>query len=110
MSLSSISVLGRLWSANACLPHASGRAGASSRHGGAFLSARISRVTFGTDNRQDVVKYVIAVSGRRCRDGQRFKLMGVGGHHVVLLHGQPGSGADWQQVAERLPGGLGVVT
>jgi hypothetical protein len=28
---------------------------------GAFLSARISRVAFGTDNRQDVVKYVIAV-------------------------------------------------
>ena len=28
---------------------------------GAFLSARISRVAFGTDNRQDVIKYVIAV-------------------------------------------------
>src|SRR5215475_3318523 len=28
---------------------------------GAFLSARISRVAFGTDNRQDVVKYAIAV-------------------------------------------------
>jgi hypothetical protein len=28
---------------------------------GALLSARISRVAFGTDNRQDVVKYVIAV-------------------------------------------------
>jgi hypothetical protein len=28
---------------------------------GAFLSARISRVAFGTDNRQDVAKYVIAV-------------------------------------------------
>src|SRR5262244_1485409 len=28
---------------------------------GAFLSARISRVAFGADNRQDVVKYVIAV-------------------------------------------------
>jgi len=27
----------------------------------------------------------------------------------VLLHGQPGSGADWQQVADRLPGGLGVM-
>jgi len=35
--------------------------------------------------------------------------MGVGGHHVVLLHGQPGSRADWQQVAERMPGGLNVV-
>jgi len=28
---------------------------------GAFLSARISRVAFGTDNREDVVKYAIAV-------------------------------------------------
>ena len=28
---------------------------------GAFLSARISRVAFGTDNRKDVVKYAIAV-------------------------------------------------
>jgi hypothetical protein len=28
---------------------------------GAFLSARISRVAFGTDRRQDVVKYAIAV-------------------------------------------------
>jgi len=28
---------------------------------GAFLSARMSRVAFGTDNRQGVVKYVIAV-------------------------------------------------
>jgi hypothetical protein len=28
---------------------------------GAFLSASISRVAFGTDNRQDVVKYAIAV-------------------------------------------------
>jgi hypothetical protein len=28
---------------------------------GAFLSARISRTKFGTDDRQDVVKYVIAV-------------------------------------------------
>jgi pimeloyl-ACP methyl ester carboxylesterase len=33
----------------------------------------------------------------------------VSGHWVVLLHGQPGSGADWQQVADRLPDGLGVV-
>ncbi len=31
------------------------------------------------------------------------------GQSVVLLHGQPGSGADWQQVADRLPDGLGVV-
>ena len=28
---------------------------------GAFLSARISRTAFGTDNRQDVVNYVIVV-------------------------------------------------
>jgi hypothetical protein len=28
---------------------------------GAFLSARISRVAFGTDDRQDVIKYAIAV-------------------------------------------------
>jgi hypothetical protein len=28
---------------------------------GAFLSARISRVAFGTDNRNDVIKYAIAV-------------------------------------------------
>jgi hypothetical protein len=28
---------------------------------GAFLSARISRVAFGTDNRQDVIKYAIVV-------------------------------------------------
>ena len=28
---------------------------------GAFLSARITRVAFGTDDRQDVVKYAIAV-------------------------------------------------
>jgi pimeloyl-ACP methyl ester carboxylesterase len=33
----------------------------------------------------------------------------VGGHQVVLLHGQPGSGADWRQVAGRLPSGLRVV-
>jgi hypothetical protein len=28
---------------------------------GAFISARISRVAFGTDNRENVVKYAIAV-------------------------------------------------
>ena len=33
----------------------------------------------------------------------------MGGHQVVLLHGQPGSGADWRQVADRLPSGLRVV-
>ncbi len=31
------------------------------------------------------------------------------GRWVVLLHGQPGSGADWRQVAERLPRGLSVL-
>ena len=35
--------------------------------------------------------------------------MSVGERYVVLLHGQPGSGADWQQVADRLPDGLGVL-
>ena len=34
--------------------------------------------------------------------------MSVSERWVVLLHGQPGSGADWQQVADRLPDGLGV--
>lgn len=35
--------------------------------------------------------------------------MSVGARYVVLLHGQPGSGADWQQVTDELPDGLGVV-
>jgi len=35
--------------------------------------------------------------------------MSVSERWVVLLHGQPGSGADWRQVAGRLPDGLGVV-
>ena len=46
---------------------------------------------------------------RRCGCGQRPKLIRVGGHQIVLLHGQPGSGADWQQVVDRLPSGLRVV-
>ena len=33
----------------------------------------------------------------------------MGGHDVVLLHGQPGSAADWRQVADRLPETLRVV-
>jgi pimeloyl-ACP methyl ester carboxylesterase len=33
----------------------------------------------------------------------------VSGRWVVLLHGQPGSGADWRHVAERLPRGLSVL-
>ncbi len=35
--------------------------------------------------------------------------MSVSERWVVLLHGQPGSGADWQQVTDRLPDGLDVV-
>jgi pimeloyl-ACP methyl ester carboxylesterase len=35
--------------------------------------------------------------------------MGVSEPWVVLLHGQPGSGADWDQVTERLPPGVGVL-
>jgi pimeloyl-ACP methyl ester carboxylesterase len=30
-------------------------------------------------------------------------------HELVLLHGQPGSGADWQQVARRLPAQLHAI-
>jgi pimeloyl-ACP methyl ester carboxylesterase/uncharacterized membrane protein YbhN (UPF0104 family) len=33
----------------------------------------------------------------------------LGRHELVLLHGQPGSPADWHQVAERLPAGLRAV-
>jgi pimeloyl-ACP methyl ester carboxylesterase len=33
----------------------------------------------------------------------------VGGHEIVLLHGQPGSGSDWQQLADLLPPELHVV-
>jgi 3-oxoadipate enol-lactonase len=32
----------------------------------------------------------------------------MGGCDVVMLHGQPGSGSDWQQLADRLPAGLRV--
>jgi pimeloyl-ACP methyl ester carboxylesterase len=34
---------------------------------------------------------------------------GLGAHEVVLLHGQPGSPADWQQVTGRLPAPLHAV-
>jgi pimeloyl-ACP methyl ester carboxylesterase len=34
---------------------------------------------------------------------------GMGGHVIVMLHGQPGSGSDWQQLADQLPAGLRVV-
>src|SRR5262249_57571826 len=27
-------------------------------------------------------------------------------HELILLHGQPGSGADWEQVQARLPAGI----
>ncbi len=33
----------------------------------------------------------------------------LGAHELVLLHGQPGSAADWVQVAERLPPQLHAV-
>ena len=37
------------------------------------------------------------------------RVTGVGGHEIVLLHGQPGSAADWQQLADQLPAELRVV-
>jgi pimeloyl-ACP methyl ester carboxylesterase/uncharacterized membrane protein YbhN (UPF0104 family) len=37
------------------------------------------------------------------------KPAGPGAHELVLLHGQPGSAADWQQVAARLPAQLHTV-
>jgi pimeloyl-ACP methyl ester carboxylesterase len=40
---------------------------------------------------------------------RRSRLIGVGEREVVLLHGQPGSGADWRQVADRLPRELRVL-
>ena len=49
------------------------------------------------------------VCGAGCWGWGRPRLVCVGGHRVVLLHGQPGSAADWQQVAGRLAPGLGVV-
>ena len=41
--------------------------------------------------------------------GGHLRSAGVGRHEVVWLHGQPGSGADWQQVAGLLPPALNVV-
>src|ERR1700734_1088950 len=38
-----------------------------------------------------------------------IRLRGVGGRDVVMLHGQPGAGSDWQQLADKLPAGLRVV-
>src|ERR1035438_6292999 len=37
---------------------------------------------------------------------QRLRSAAVGSHEVVLLHGQPGSGSDWRQLADLLPGDL----
>ena len=43
-------------------------------------------------------------------DGQAIdRPAGLGAHELVLLHGQPGSPADWQQVAGRLPAQLHAV-
>ena len=33
----------------------------------------------------------------------------MGRHEIVLLHGQPGSGADWQQLADQLPAELRIM-
>ena len=57
------------------------------------------------------------VRGRRAAPHQgglpaaarRLSSLDVDRHEVVLLHGQPGSAADWQQLAGRLPGPLDVV-
>jgi pimeloyl-ACP methyl ester carboxylesterase/uncharacterized membrane protein YbhN (UPF0104 family) len=38
-----------------------------------------------------------------------YRPAGLGAHDLVLLHGQPGSPADWQQVAARLPAQLRAV-
>src|SRR3984885_8298919 len=38
-----------------------------------------------------------------------YRLAGLGPHELVLLHGQPGSAADWQLVAGRLPTPLHAV-
>ena len=37
------------------------------------------------------------------------RVAGVGRHEIVLLHGQPGSGADWQQLADQLPAELRIM-
>ena len=44
-----------------CSPSGSCRAGASTRSGAPYISARMFRAAFGTDRRQDIAKYVIAV-------------------------------------------------
>jgi pimeloyl-ACP methyl ester carboxylesterase/uncharacterized membrane protein YbhN (UPF0104 family) len=47
---------------------------------------------------------VAALDAHRIHDSA-----GLRSHQLVLLHGQPGSPADWYQVAERLPAGLHAV-
>jgi hypothetical protein len=42
----------------------------------------------------------------RARAALRLAARGGGTRELVLLHGQPGSPADWQQVAGRLPAQL----
>ena len=37
------------------------------------------------------------------------RVTGVGRHEIVLLHGQPGSAADWQQLADQLPAELRIM-
>ena len=46
----------------------------------------------------------------RCQPSESFDpSAALGSHELVLLHGQPGSPADWHQVAERLPARLHAV-
>lgn len=39
----------------------------------------------------------------------KVRVTGVGGHEIVVLHGQPGSHSDWQQLADQLPPELRIV-
>jgi pimeloyl-ACP methyl ester carboxylesterase len=43
------------------------------------------------------------------RASWRARVTRVGRHEIVLLHGQPGSAADWQQLADQLPAELHIV-
>ena len=60
-SSSSTSAPSRPRNTSGCSLGGSCRAGASIRRRGAFISARIFRAAFGTDRREDIAKYVIAV-------------------------------------------------